>query len=159
MNRFSRIILCFPYHTQEQPFSQRSFYKFWEYLFWAHSLEEKKKKVNCQIQWGWEICNIYIIFQFSSVAQSCLTHCDTMDCSTAGLPVHHQIPEFPQTHVHWVDDAIQPLHPLPPSPPALNLSQHQGLFQSVSSFHQVAKVLELQLQHQSFQWVLTVYFL
>ena len=72
--------------------------------------------------------------QFSSVAQSCLTLCDPMDCSTPGLPVYHQHPEFTQTHVHWVSDAIQPSHPLSsPSPPALNLSQHQGLFKWVSS--------------------------
>ena len=72
---------------------------------------------------------------------------------TPGLPVHHQLPESTQTHGHWVGDAIQPSHPLSsPSPPALNLSQHQGLFQWVSSSHQVAKVLEFQLQHQSFQW-------
>ena len=72
-----------------------------------------------------------------------------MDCSTPGLPVHHQLLEFPQTHVHRVDDAIQPPHPLSsPSSPAFNLSQHQGLSQGVSSSHQVAKVLELQLQHQ-----------
>ena len=91
--------------------------------------------------------------QFSSVTQSCLTLCDPMNRSTPGLPVHHQHPESTQTHVHWVGDAIQPFHPLPsPSSPALNLSQHQGLFQWVSSLHQVAKVLEFQLQHQSFQW-------
>ena len=91
--------------------------------------------------------------QFSSVAQSCPTLCDPMDCSTQALPVHHQLPESTQTHVHWVSDAIQPSHPLSyPSPPAFNLSQHQGLFQWVSSSHQVAKVLEFQLQHQSFQW-------
>ena len=90
---------------------------------------------------------------FSSVTQSCPTRCDTMDCSTPGLPVQHQLPEFTQTHVHWVGDAIQPSHPLSsPSPPALNLAQHQGLFKRVSSSHQVAKVVELQLQHQSFQW-------
>ena len=76
-----------------------------------------------------------------------------MDCSTPGLPVHHQLPEYTQTHVHWFSDAIQPSHLLSsPSPPALNLSQHQGLFQWVSSWHQVAKVLEFQLQHQSFPW-------
>ena len=76
-----------------------------------------------------------------------------MDCSTPGLPVHHQFREFTQTHVHWVSDAIQSSHPLSlPFPPVLNLSQHQGLFQWVSSLHQVAKVLEFQLQHQSFQW-------
>ena len=84
--------------------------------------------------------------QFSSVAQSCPTLCDPMDCSTPGLPVHHQLLELAQTHVHWVGVAIQPSHPLlSPSPPAFNLSQHQGLFQWVSSLHQVAKVLELQL--------------
>ena len=92
--------------------------------------------------------------QFSSVAQSCLTLCNPMDCSTPGFLVHHQLPELAQTHVHWVSDAIQPSHPLStPSPSAFNLSQHQGLFQWVSSSHQVAKVLELQLQHQSFQWI------
>ena len=91
--------------------------------------------------------------QFSSVSQSCPTLCNPMNCSTPGLPVHHQLPEFTQTHVHWVGNAIQPSHPLSsPSPPALNLFQHQGLFQWVSSLHQVAKVLEFQLQHQSFQW-------
>ena len=77
-----------------------------------------------------------------------------MDCSTPGLPVHYQLPEFAQTHVHWVSDAIQPSHPLlSPSPPAFNLSQHQGLFKWVSSSHQVAKGLEFQLQHQSFQCI------
>ena len=91
--------------------------------------------------------------QFSSVAQSCPTLCDPMNCSTPGLPVHYQLPEFTQTRVHWVGDAIQPSYPLSsPSPPALNLSQHQGLFKRVNSSHQVAKVLEFQLQHQSFQW-------
>ena len=76
-----------------------------------------------------------------------------MNLSTPGLPVHHQLLEATQTHVHWVSDATQPSHPLSsPSPPALNLSQHQGLFQWVSSSYQVAKVLEFQLQHQSFQW-------
>ena len=75
-----------------------------------------------------------------------------MDCSTPGLPVHHQLPEFTQTHVHEVGDAIQPSHPLlSPSPPALNLSQNQGLFKGVSSSYQVARVLEFQLHHQSFQ--------
>ena len=76
-----------------------------------------------------------------------------MNCSTPGLPVHHQLLESTQTHVHWVGDAIQPSCPLlSVSPPALNLSQHQGLCKWVSSSHQVAKVLEFQLQHQSFQW-------
>ena len=76
-----------------------------------------------------------------------------MNHSTPGLPVHHQLPESTQIHVHWVTDAIQPSHPpSSPSTPALSLSQHQGLFKWVSSSHQVAKVLEFQLQHQSFQW-------
>ena len=89
----------------------------------------------------------------SSVAQSCPTLCDPMNRSTPGLPVHHQHPEFTQTHAHQVGDAIQPSHPLSsPSPPAPNPSQHQGLFQWVTSSHEVAKVLEFQLQHQSSQW-------
>ena len=91
-----------------------------------------------------------ISVQLSSVTQSCPTLCDPMDCSTPGLPVHHQFPEFTQTHVHRVGDAIQPSHPLSSPSPAFNLSQHQGLFRWVSSSHQVAKVLEFQLQHQSF---------
>ena len=82
------------------------------------------------------------ISDISSVAQSCPTLCDPMNCSTPGLPVHYQLPESTQTHVHWVSDAIQPSHPLLScSLPALNLSQHQGLFKWVSSLHQVAKVL------------------
>ena len=90
--------------------------------------------------------------QFSSVTQSCLILCEPVDCSMPDLPVHHQLLGFTQTHVHWVSDAIQPPHPLPStSPPALNLSQHQGLFKWVNSSHQVAKVLEFKLQHQSFQ--------
>ena len=83
----------------------------------------------------------------NSVAQSCLTLCDPMNRSTPGLPVHHQLPEFTQTHVHQVSDAIQPTHPLlSPSAPAPNPSQHQGLFRRVNSSHEVAKVLEVQLQ-------------
>ena len=78
---------------------------------------------------------IFMPCLFSSVAQSCLSLCDPMDCSTSGLPVHHKLPEFTQTHVHWVGDAIQPSHPLSsPSPPAFNLSQHQGLFQWAMPF-------------------------
>ena len=91
--------------------------------------------------------------QFNSVAQSCPTLWDPMNRSTPGFAVYHQLPGSTQTHVHWVGNAIQPSHPLSsPSLPALNLSQHQGLFKRVSSLHQVAKVLEFQLQHQSFQW-------
>ena len=84
--------------------------------------------------------------QFSSVVQLCPTACDPMNSSTPGLPVHHQLLEFTQTHVHRVSDAIQPAHPLSsPSPPAPNPSQHQSLFQSVNSSHEVVKVLEFQL--------------
>ena len=96
----------------------------------------------------------YSDFQFSSVQLlSCVRLCDPMNHSTPGLPVHHQLPEFTQTRVHQVSDAIQPSHPLSiPSPPAPNPSQHQSLLQWVNSSHEVAKVLEFQLQHQSFQW-------
>ena len=84
--------------------------------------------------------------QFISVTQSCPTHCDTMNCSRPVLPVHHQLPEFTQTHVHWVGVAIQPSHPLSsPSASALKPSQHQSLFQWVNSSHEVAKILEFQL--------------
>ena len=97
--------------------------------------------------------------QFSSVTQSCPTLCYPVDGSIPGLLVHHQLPEFTHTHVHWAGDAIQLSHPLlSPSPPAFNLSQHQGLFKWVSSSHQVAKVLEFQLQHQSFQWIFRIDF-
>ena len=87
-----------------------------------------------------------------SVARSCPTFCDPMDCSTPGLPVPHHLLKFAQVHVHCIGDAIQSSHPFTSSSPAaLNLSQHQGLFQRVGRLHQVTKVLELQLQHQSFQ--------
>ena len=109
------------------------------------------------VRW-WIITNFIVItiswyVQFSSVAQSCPTLCDPMNRSTPGLPVHHQLPEFTQSHVCQVSDAIQPSHPLSSlSPPALNPSQHQSLSQWVNSSHEVAKVLEFQLQHHSFQW-------
>ena len=103
------------------------------------------------------IINYYyiIMLQFSCSVSNwqCPTLCDPMGHSTPGLPVHHQLPYSTQTHVHRVGDAIQPPHPLSsPSPPAPNPSQHQGFFKWVSSLHQVAKVLEFQLQHQSLQW-------
>ena len=97
--------------------------------------------------------------QFSSVTQSCAALHNPGDCSTPGLPIHHQLPEFTQTHVHWVSDAIQSHLLSSPSPPAFNLPQHQGLFQWVSSSHQVAKLLGFQLQHQSFQWTFRTDFL
>ena len=106
------------------------------------------------------LCNPMGYICCCSVAKSCPTLCDPMDCSTPGLPVLHYLPKFAQTHVLRVSDAIQPFHPLSsPSPPVLNLSQHQGLFQSVRSSHQVAEVLELQRQHQSFQRIFRVDFL
>ena len=104
----------------------------------------------------WEIncyCLNHQFIQFSSVTQSCPILCDPMKCSTLGLPVYHQLPASTHTYLHWVGDASQPSHPLlSPCPPALNLCQHQGLFKWVNSLYQVAKVLEFQLQHQSFQW-------
>ena len=111
------------------------------------------------------VCHIFafilmIIIQFSSVAKSCLTLCNPMDCSTPGFPVYHQLLELAQTHVHWVGNAIKPSHPLlSPSPPAFNFSQHQGLFKWISSSHQAVKVLEFQFQHQSFQWIFRTDFL
>ena len=112
-----------------------------------------------------QVCCLFSFFltlaaQFSSVTHLCLTLCDPMDCSMPGLPVHHQPPELAQTHVHRVGDAIQPSHPLlTPSPPAFSLSQLPSLFQWVSSLHQVAKLLEFQPQHQSFQWIFRTDFL
>ena len=100
-------------------------------------------------------------FQFSSVTQSCPTLFDPLNRSMPGIPVHHKLPEFTQTHAHRVSDAIQPSDPLlSHSPPAPNPSQHQGLFQWVNNFsHEVAKALEFQLQHQSFQWIPRTYLL
>ena len=114
------------------------------YMFQCHSpksshalpLPLPQSPKDCSIYIIFLSCLLYIKSQFSSVTQSCPTLCNPMDCSTPGLPVH------------WVSDVIQPSHPLlSPSPPAFNLSQHQGLFKWVSSSHQVAKVLEFQLQH------------
>ena len=107
-------------------------------LDWNWSWRDSQKASPApQLHIPWRTCKI----QFSSVqSQSCLTLCDPMDCSTPGLPVHHQLPEFTQTHAHRVGDAIQPSHSLSsPSPPPFNLSQHQGLFQWVSSSHRWQK--------------------
>ena len=99
-------------------------------------------------------------YQFSSIIQSCPTLCNSMDCSTPGFPVHHQLLEFTQTHVHWVGDAMQPSYSLSSlSPPIFNPSWHQGLFQWVGSSHQVAKILAFQLYYQSFQWIFRTDFL
>ena len=95
---------------------------------------------------------VRFVLQFSLFVQSCPTSCDPMNYSMPGFSVHHQLPELSQTHVHRVHDGIQPPHHLSsPSPPVFNLSQHQGLFQWVSSSHQGAKLLKFQLQHHSFQ--------
>ena len=144
---------------------------FWLLGLFLYRVEHRK---TCLQQWDTpagsllgiqqKLCRIAVCFyklklspgtntvQFSSVTQSCPTLCNPMNHSTPGLPVHHQLLESTQTHVHWVSDAIQPSHPLSSPSPALNLSQHQGLFKWVSSSHQVAKVLEFQPQPQSFQW-------
>ena len=113
-----------------------------------------------RFKWRCEDRTRNFLVQSCSVSQSCPTLCYPTDCSMPVFPVHHQLPDLTQTHVHWVDDAIQPSHPLSsPSPPAFNLSQHQGLFRWVSSSHQVAKILEFQLQHQSFQCIFRTDFL
>ena len=120
---------------------------------WPNWVTVSLQMVN--LRWGHSV-------HFSSVQSlSCVRLFVTpTDYSMPGFPVHHQLPEFTQTHVHRVGDAIQPSHPLSSSsPPAFNLSQHQGLFQWVSSSHQVAKVLEFRLQHQSFQWIFRTDFL
>ena len=122
-------------------------------LFWPHTMHRVLPIFSSEwigIEWlYYQQCNDFSVgepIQFSSVTQSCPTLCDPMNRSTRGLPVHHQLPEFTQTHVHWVSDAIQPPHPLSsPSPPAPNPSQHQSLFQWVNSSHEVAKVLKFQL--------------
>ena len=134
-------------------------------MFWLG----KKKKITWKIKILASLCKTgsYIFFRgswysgWSLVSQlDCPTLCDPMDCSMPGFPVHHQLPEHPQTHAHWVSDAIHPSHPLlSPPPPAFNLSQDQGLFQWISSLHQVAKVSEFQFQHQSFQWIFRTDFL
>ena len=101
--------------------------------------------------------NLLLLLLSSVQSLSRVQLCEPKDCSTPGFPVHHQLPECTQTHIYWVGDAIQPSHPQSsPSPPAFNLSQHQGLFW-VSCLHQVAEVLEL--QHQSFQWIFRTDFL
>ena len=125
-----------------------------------HCYIQKKKQQELLHSTGNAIQYLLITYQFSSVPQSCPTLCGPMNHSTPGLLVHHQLPESTQTHVHQVRNAIQLSHsPLSPSPPAVNLSQHEGLFKWVSSSHQVAKVLEPQLQHQSFQWIFRTDFL
>ena len=108
---------------------------------WQNEVHWRREWQTTSVFLPWELQE-QLELQFSSVTQSCPTHCNPIDCSTPGFPVHHQIPESTHNHVHWVNDAIQPSHHLSSvSPPALNLSQHQGLFKWVSSLHHVAKVL------------------
>ena len=110
--------------------------------------------------WFWREFPVLLCCCYCSVAKSCLSLCDPMDSSTPGFLVLHHLLELAQMHVHWVGDAIQSSYPLSsPSPPAFNLLQHQGLFQWVGSSHQMAKVLEFQLQHHSFQWIFRIDFL
>ena len=129
--------------------------KDWKYI--SHTASRFFTSQPWEKPYAYKKCTLKVIQilpnQSSSVAQSGTTLCDPRNRSTPGFPVHHQLPESTQTHGHWVGDAIQPCHPLlSPSPPTLNLSQHQGLFKWVSSSHQVSKLLEFQLQYQSFQW-------
>ena len=130
-------------------FFLKNHYNYFELYFWA------------KISYKWVTkLNSLLCCWCCLIAQSYLTLCDPMDCSMLGFPVLHYHPEFAQTQVPWVDDAIQPSHPLlHPSPPALNLYQHQGLSQWVNSSHQVTKVFELQLHHKSFKWIFRVDFL
>ena len=131
-------------YTKDQTFSQTWIYEvgnFTNYPYLNTTLLIKQ-----QPKWVQGKMDHLSSVQFSSVTQSCPTLCDPMTLSTPGLPVPHQLPEFTQTHVHRVSDAIQPSHPLSsPSPPASNPSQYQSLFQWVNSSHEVAKVLEFQL--------------
>ena len=140
-------------------FKQKSYYKPWIFNFIIRKITEFYW--SSLLYWLFRIIPFCWLLQllsstiniFNTVSQSCPTLCDPTNHSTPGLPVHHQLLEFTQTYVHRVYDAIQPSHPLwSPSPPALNLSQHQSLFKWVNSLNEVAKELEFQLQHQSFQW-------
>ena len=130
---------------------------------WATGVTTSLDGVSSQIQWleFGEFPHRCVCICASVLSlKSCPTLCNPMDCSTPGFPVHHQLLELAQTHIHRVGDAIQPSHPLlSPSLPAFSLSQHRGLLQFVISSHQVAKVLELQLQRQSFQWTFRTDFL
>ena len=123
-------------------------------IFWGHSWPQVPETMENKTMDKRGLLYILLLFSCSVMSNSF----NPMDCSMAGFSVLHYLLQFAQTHVHWVNDAIQPSHPLSLPSPALNLSLHQGLFQWVSSY-QVAKVLELQLQHSSFQWIPKVDFL
>ena len=123
---------------------------------WTHTLIVKASLWFLLIPNNWVVVYIHSVI---SVAQSCLTLCNPMDCSMPGFPVHHWLPELAQTQVHWFGDGIQPSYPLSSPSSAFNLSQPQSLFQWVSSSNQGPKVLEFQLQHRSFQWIFRTDFL
>ena len=127
----------------------RGWYSQWRWLlwkFWTHTDCLVLRRLSL-----WSHCLRETGKYFSSATQSCPTLCDPMNHSTPGPSVHHKLPEFTKTHIHWVGDAIQSSHPLSSPSPAPSPSQHQGLFQWVNSSHDMAKVLEFQLQHHSFQ--------
>ena len=146
LSLFLKTSLLNPPHFSQPPGNHSTFYHLCNFAF-------SKWNIILIMQFV-VFLHYFFTLQFSSVAQSCPTLCDPMNRSTPGLRVHYQLPEFTQTHVHWVGDGIQPSHPLSsPSPPAPNPSQHQGLVKWVSSLPQVAKGLQFQLQHQSFQWI------
>ena len=120
----------------------------WTWVWVNSGVGDGQGGLACCDSWGHKESDTteWLNWDWYWVAQLCPTLCDPMDCNTPGFPVHHQLLELAQTHIYWASDAIQPSHSLSsPSPPALNLSQHQSLFQLVSSSHQVAKVLEFQL--------------
>ena len=155
------VIICSDFGAQENSlllfplFPHLFAMKWWDQIAWASFFEfwVLSQLFHSPLSPSLRDSSVPLCFLlFSSVAQSCPTLCDPINRSTPGLLVHHQLPEFTQTHVHLVSDAIQPSHPLSsPSAPAPNPSQHQSLFQWVNSLHEVPKVLELQLQHHSFQ--------
>ena len=130
------------WHTQRDPFV----------ILFKH-LPSPPTHSTVHFQVSWEPSQ-HFCCGYCSVAKSCLTLCNPMDCSMPGFPILHYLLKFAQIHIHWVSDATQPSHPLLPSTPfAFNLSQNQGVFQWVIPLHRVAKILEVQLQHQPFQWI------
>ena len=158
------------YSCLENPNGQRSLA---DYSPWGHKESDTTKQLSTA-QCQFPMLPFSVLCSETTHSLGCITSrnklqedqfssrptlCDPMDCSMTGFPVHHQLPELAQIHVHWVGDAVQPSHPLSSPSPTFNLSWHQGLFQWVSSSHQVAKVLEFQPQHQSFQWIFRTDFL
>ena len=142
-------------HTHTHTHSQFQ----WERTAQVHDCQDMGP-IGAILETGYNSFNLSILICCCSVTQLCLTLHNPMYCSMPGFPVLYYLPEFAQTHIHWVGDAIQPSHSLSsPFPPVLNLSQHQGFFQWVGPSHQVAKVVDFWLRHQSFQWMFRVDFL